>query len=141
MKKMLLLLIIPALFSCQKDEKAPELLVSATTFLGYNLVLCNISFLKSDQESVLLNEQSVGEYFAGSPERTAFMVDQHKEYLPAGDYIILVQIAHSIYPESVGSYSFKRISTLGGKASFENVMIFSPGASQKYQPWTELQFN
>lgn len=137
-------LITSTLSSCSKDDEGDALLISAIstieeTDLGKILktdkISANIAFIKATDFPDNHNKEVISGLINASQFK-AIGQFQYKEYLPKGEYVIVMQINDLAYTSLNGIYTFKRISTLNGQAS-TNIMLFRYDNKSSYQSWVD----
>lgn len=142
MKKQLLTLLVITLVltSCskkkEKEEHLPVRLINANVFLDHERVYSRIAFVDASRTDIVKDRSSVDAFFETNPPHSVDFENNFTDYLPAGDYLIIVQIAPSAFQTRAGKFSYKQISTKT-EQSFGNNMEFKTSDLNEYQPWNE----
>ena len=148
MPRILFITIIATLFfSCTKESKEEQkLLINATStieqsdlimILKTNKIGSKIAFIEANDFPQIHSKEVVSSLIDKAKYKSLSGY-QYKEYLPKGEYIILMQINDLAYSTMSGIYTFKKVSTLNGSASFENIMQFKFDKSKDYQIWVDV---
>lgn len=150
MKNIILLFFLLLSVSCSKEtDYEQKLLINSTTtigsetttIIGDGYALCDIAFIPKNEFPINLTKDVVTGIFNKKPKYSSYSTYQFKEYVPKGEYYILVQVVSAgLYSNLKEHYSYKLISTLDGKASFGNVMVFDIGFKEPYHPWKEKNY-
>lgn len=147
MPRILFITIIAILFfGCSKEsEDEQKLLINATSTIeesGLSMILktdkigSKIAFIETNEFPQNHSKEIVSGLIDKAKYRSLSGY-QYKEYLPKGEYIILMQINDLAYGTMKGIYTFKKVSTLNGSASLNNIMQFKFDKSKDYQIWID----
>ncbi|TDQ79576.1 hypothetical protein CLV99_1021 [Sphingobacterium yanglingense] len=140
----MLFVAVATLVGCKKDEES-SILINATStiednqmssILKHNYIDANIAFIPANEFPVSHNKEIVQGLISNAKYKSVNGY-QYKEYIPKGEYVVLMQVSDGIYSSLSSVYTFKKVSTLNEKGSFNNVMVFSIKRDGDYQVWVD----
>ena len=135
MKNSALFIVMLAMMAAGCKKEKEQYRVNATVYLQEEYADANIAFAPAGRTDIIENAETVSEYFNSNPKLALLSGYQYSEYLPEGDYLIIIQLNS---PESMkGTYTYRQVTNKGGSPSgYENIMQFEYNSTQnKYQPW------
>jgi hypothetical protein len=136
-KKLPILLLALMSVSCGEIKPYSTFLLDAEAYVNNKKVLSNIAFLSPAQEYIVKDSQALTDYFKSNPENSKKSTYRYMADLPAGNYIIAIQIIDSSVTNMIGSYAYKQIRLDEQHLGAENVMRFALSNRRTRQNWKE----
>jgi hypothetical protein len=137
-KRLFLLLIAIIAFSACKKNDENQIFLSSRAYLDSSAVLANYAVISTMDSAVIQDENTVDAYFKSLPEGPTnfrLSVKRFDYFLPAGNYIVVIQLETPLLLDGRKTYTYKRVSITEGTKVDPNIMFFKSDRNAPYQEW------